>query len=80
LKEETICCKNDIYTRFCFYKQLHFWVEPGVAKSLLQFEPQSCLLDHLELIIISLLQAKVALYFCHFFLILGTLGLKLKVA
>ena len=31
-------------TRFFFYKQLHFWVQPGVAKALLQFQPQSCLM------------------------------------
>jgi len=53
-------------TRF-FYKQ-HFWVEPRVA-TFVAFEPQSCLLDPLELLIISLLQAKVVIYFCHFFLI-----------
>ena len=31
-------------TRFFFYKQLHFWVQPGVAKAFLQFQPQSCLM------------------------------------
>ena len=31
------------YTIF-FYKQLHFWVQPGVAKAFLQFQPQSCLM------------------------------------
>ena len=29
---------------FFFYKQLHFWVQPGVAKAFLQFQPQSCLM------------------------------------
>ena len=33
-----------IYTRFFFYKQLHFWVQPGVAKAFLQFQPQGCLM------------------------------------
>ena len=32
-----------IYT-FFFYKQLHYWVQPGVVKALLQFQPQSCLM------------------------------------
>ena len=29
---------------FFLYKQLHFWVQPGVAKAFLQFQPQSCLI------------------------------------
>ena len=32
-----------IYT-FFFYKQLHFRVQPEVAKVFLQFQPQSCLM------------------------------------
>jgi len=55
------------YTLF-FYKQLHFWVNPRVAKPLLQFEPQSCLS---KLLIRS---GRVAYYFiiagesCYIFL------------
>ena len=33
-----------LYTFFFFYKQLHFWVQPGVAKACLKFQPQSCLM------------------------------------
>ena len=33
-----------MYYTFFFYKQLHFWVQPGVAKAFLQFQPQSCLM------------------------------------
>ena len=29
---------------FFFYKQLHLWVQPRVAKAFLQFQPQSCLM------------------------------------
>ena len=29
---------------FFFYKQQHFWVQPGVAKAFVQFQPQSCLM------------------------------------
>jgi len=39
-----------LFTRL-FYKQLHLWVEPQVAKSLMQFEPQSCLISYYYFII-----------------------------
>ena len=33
-----------VHVFFLYYKQLHFWVQPGVAKAFLQFQPQSCLI------------------------------------